>query len=146
MYHILGLPSTASKSEIKKAYRRLAKQYHPDKNKSTGAQQKFVEIVQAYNYLMDVKSGKFVFSPTSTTRTATTQKQTAQDKRKKAFQRARITQDYINFKKKVSFNDSVKMTLLAILMFFPWLFVMWFLFYYVEILLAMFLGLSLIHI
>lgn len=49
---ILNLTNTATKSEIKKAFRLLALQYHPDKNSSEGAKQKFIEINQAYDFLM----------------------------------------------------------------------------------------------
>ena len=51
-YHrTLGIPPTASKSEVKKAYRILAKKYHPDKNNSRKAQQPFIEINEAYAVL-----------------------------------------------------------------------------------------------
>lgn len=53
-YKILGLSKDASLWEIKKAYRELAKQYHPDKN-SKGADQ-FMEIKQAYEVLKDQTS------------------------------------------------------------------------------------------
>ncbi len=49
---ILGLPETASDQEIKKAYRRKAMLYHPDLNQSPGAQEQFVKIDKAYQYLM----------------------------------------------------------------------------------------------
>lgn len=52
-YHILGIPLGSSKSEIKKAYRKLAKVYHPDKNNnSTQAQHKFIQLTEAYEILM----------------------------------------------------------------------------------------------
>jgi hypothetical protein len=51
-YSILGLRTGASKEEIKKAYRRLAMQYHPDKNPSPDARQKFIRITEAYDGLM----------------------------------------------------------------------------------------------
>ena len=53
-YEILGVPRTASEEEIKKAFRRLAKQYHPDRNKGRKeAEQRFKEINEAHNVLID---------------------------------------------------------------------------------------------
>lgn len=55
-YKILGVPRGSSEAEIKKAYRRLAKQYHPDVNKGdTRAEERFKEISEAYNVLTDPK-------------------------------------------------------------------------------------------
>lgn len=48
---ILGLKPGVSSDDIKDAYRRLAKLYHPDLNKSQEAKQKFIEIHEAYKYL-----------------------------------------------------------------------------------------------
>jgi DnaJ-class molecular chaperone len=50
-YDILGVDKNASAQEIKQAYRKLALQYHPDKNKEKGAAEKFKEINQAYEVL-----------------------------------------------------------------------------------------------
>jgi hypothetical protein len=55
-YKILGLSSSASKSEIKVAYRKLAKKYHPDKNKSKQASQLFIEVNEAYAFLSNESS------------------------------------------------------------------------------------------
>ena len=52
-YEVLGLSKGASAAEIKKAYRKLSKQYHPDINKEKGAEEKFKEITEAYEVLSD---------------------------------------------------------------------------------------------
>ncbi len=54
-YQTLGVSKTASASEIKSAYRKLALKWHPDKNKESGAEQKFKDINQAYEVLSDEK-------------------------------------------------------------------------------------------
>ncbi|MGQ9545609.1 MAG: molecular chaperone DnaJ [Dehalococcoidia bacterium] len=52
-YQVLGVPRSASDEEIKAAFRRLAKQYHPDRNKEPGAEERFKEINEAYQVLSD---------------------------------------------------------------------------------------------
>ena len=52
-YEILGVPRNASTEEIKAAFRKLARQYHPDVNKEADAEEKFKEINEAYGVLSD---------------------------------------------------------------------------------------------
>ncbi|TJY43463.1 molecular chaperone DnaJ [Cohnella pontilimi] len=52
-YDVLGVSKGASAEDIKKAYRKLARQYHPDVNKATDAEEKFKEVKEAYDVLSD---------------------------------------------------------------------------------------------
>ncbi|XP_008414307.1 dnaJ homolog subfamily B member 1-like [Poecilia reticulata] len=54
-YNVLGIARGASDDEIKKAYRKQALRFHPDKNKSPGAEDKFKEVAEAYDVLSDAK-------------------------------------------------------------------------------------------
>ena len=55
-YETIGVSKNASQDEIKRAYKELAKKYHPDLNKNKGAEDKFKEINEAYKVLGDEKS------------------------------------------------------------------------------------------
>jgi molecular chaperone DnaJ len=52
-YEVLGIDRSASKEDVKKAFRQLARQYHPDVNKSSDAEARFKEINEAYEVLSD---------------------------------------------------------------------------------------------
>jgi len=53
-YEILGIDKKATETEIKLAYRRLAKKYHPDLNRTdSNAKEKFIELKEAYDTLID---------------------------------------------------------------------------------------------
>ena len=71
-YDILGVPKSASAADLKRAYRKLAMQWHPDRNKSSDAETKFKEINEAYQVLSDTKKksaydqfGHAAFDPAS---------------------------------------------------------------------------------
>src|SRR5689334_13887208 len=57
-YKILGVDKKASQEDIKKAYRKLARQYHPDTNKDAGAEERFKQISEAYDVLGDADKRK----------------------------------------------------------------------------------------
>src|ERR671938_1778119 len=57
-YKVLGVDKKASADEIKKAYRKLARKYHPDTNKDPGAEARFKEVSEAYDVLGDPEKRK----------------------------------------------------------------------------------------
>ena len=54
-YEVLGVTRTASADEIRRAYRRLARERHPDVNKSADAETRFAELQEAYDVLSDAE-------------------------------------------------------------------------------------------
>ena len=75
-YAVLEIGTDSTESDIRKAYRRLAKQYHPDVNKAKNAHEKFIEISEAYEILINhSQQHKVPFA------TATTEEQNANDYR-----------------------------------------------------------------
>src|ERR1700683_4298223 len=57
-YDILGVTKNATAAEIKSAYRKLALQYHPDRNKTKEAEEKFKEVTKAYEVLSNEEKRK----------------------------------------------------------------------------------------
>lgn len=57
-YKLLGVRQGASDDEIRKAYRRRAMEYHPDRNRSEGAHEMFIRVTEAYDYLTSHPHGR----------------------------------------------------------------------------------------
>lgn len=58
-YNVLGIARGATADEIKRAYRKLAREYHPDVNKNAGAAAKFTEVQEAYDVLSDPQKREY---------------------------------------------------------------------------------------
>jgi hypothetical protein len=102
-YVILELPKNSPESDIRKAYRRLAKKYHPDVNKLKDAHEKFIEISEAFEILINQKQSEEYSNVTSEKQSYTDYRASEeferfrQEVREKARQRAKMRYD--EFKK-----------------------------------------------
>ena len=95
-YAILGLPPNASKDEVRRKYRRLVLQWHPDRNPSPEAQGKFIQITEAYDILMGERAAPRTRSYTrSTYGHAQTKPKTRQEQ-----ERERRTQNFEMLRRK----------------------------------------------
>lgn len=111
-YKILGVHKTTSEQDLKKAYYKLAKEWHPDKNKTAGAEEYFKTIKTAYETLADPSKRKvydlqsdFTFTTTTTTTTASTPK-TSSEKPKPTNFKPKPTQNSRYFKSEFNFDQN----------------------------------------
>ncbi len=88
-YQILEISEQASADEIKKAYRRLAKIYHPDLNSNEGAQEKFIEIEEAYTCLSNSSSRRIYDRLLSDLRSGRTGSANTSQRREQQYQKRR---------------------------------------------------------
>jgi DnaJ-class molecular chaperone len=112
LYKILALHRNASADEIKTAYRKLAKQWHPDVNDLPDAEQKFLAIQEAYEILTDTyKKATYDIllhkKSKSTTRQKTNNKATTQQAKPKAKQRSDF-EIWIDQQRQVIYQDYYK--------------------------------------
>ncbi|HTL83443.1 MAG TPA: J domain-containing protein [Bacteroidia bacterium] len=84
-YSILGINPGASKDEIRKAFRRLAMEWHPDRNSSPDAEDKFVAIQMAYDALMEGRTSRRFSFRTARTKTPTEKRKEEQHERIKQY-------------------------------------------------------------
>jgi tetratricopeptide (TPR) repeat protein len=79
-YRLLGLIDGASTAQVKASYRRLARRYHPDVNRDEWAQAKFIQLTEAYKYILGVVkpcASEPMTTPPQTVNSATTQESEA---------------------------------------------------------------------
>ncbi len=91
-YRILGLPDNAPLSDVRKQYRKLVMQYHPDKNPSPDAERRFIEIKEAYEILTGKKAAPTPITKQrrqsrSTTQSGAAETRAEQEKRAKEAQK-----------------------------------------------------------
>jgi hypothetical protein len=100
-YEILGISKESTLTEIKKAYRKKAKQLHPDVNKSADAHEEFVSLTEAYEYLQNFKSGNFFRKRNNNVKSNYNRKENLRkEQQKRARQRA-------NMYAKMRYNDFI---------------------------------------
>lgn len=112
-YKTLGLPPEADLAQIKKAYRQLAKQWHPDRNSAPGAETRFIAISEAYEQLVAIKSGRLRSTATRSRRRSAPRQETSgqrearirQESRERAQAHARMR--FEAYKKTEQYQDSL---------------------------------------
>lgn len=102
-YEIFGLTATASKSEVKRAYRKLAMKFHPDRNPDPKAHKLFLDLTEAYHILMDDKPVAETLNLTQERNQKTEEQRIreAQERLRQQADRIKLQQDYF-FRKMIS--------------------------------------------
>lgn len=96
-YEIFGLTETATKPEVKRAYRKLAMKFHPDRNPDPKAHKLFVDLTDAYHILMDDKPAPQPQSSPNQPRSGKSEEQRikeAQERLKQQSNRIKLQQEY----------------------------------------------------
>lgn len=93
-YNVLGLTTSASQREIKRAYFTLAKKYHPDVNSTEEAKQKFIEINVAYEFLSDPQKIRNILYKYAASKRAQQNRTKKREQviKKKTSQKAKVTE------------------------------------------------------
>lgn len=103
-YQKLGLTEGASMEEVKKAFRSKARQYHPDLNKEAGAREKFIEIHEAYEFLLKLLDPKIDRNMSREEQYRQWMKQRREEARKRAAENAR--KKYEEFRKSKEYKTT----------------------------------------
>lgn len=103
-YRALGVSSKATIEEIKRAFRKKAKELHPDKNKSSDANEQFILLTEAYECLTNIKSGKTKVQQQTTTSYADWQRDSKEQARQRAREYAKM--QYEEYKKTDHYKKS----------------------------------------
>lgn len=121
-YHqILGVRSNATIEEIKRAFRQKAKELHPDKNKNPDASEQFILLTEAYECLINIKTGKNKVQQQTTTSYDNWQRESREQARQRAREHAKMK--YEEFKKTDYYkNSQAVITVIEHLYFFSSLF------------------------
>jgi len=110
-YSILGVSRSASKEEIKKAYRRLAMKWHPDHNASPDAKQKFIQINDAYERLTEGRP-RYVYKSVVTKKPTHSRPKTAREMDEERMEKSRervrrhneeVREQFANLRKRLKF-------------------------------------------
>ena len=122
-YDILDVKASATEEELKQAYRKKAKQLHPDKNKAANAHEQFVLLSEAYEYLVKLKTGKLKSKSSGLTHEEWVNQELVKT-RKRAAQQAKMKyQEFLNSDEYKALNSIVTIGehlafLFAVFMFF----------------------------